>query len=140
MVVGKCLCGNIEFSCQLNDSRMKIYQCHCSLCKRQSGSSSNSATIIRSEYFHWIKNESIKFWQKDSGFTSHFCGNCGSSVPNVLADVYYWIPVGLLEMKAEVQVVANFCLSTKSSWHEISKSSENFDELPDFEAILKLLE
>lgn len=139
MTVGKCLCGNIEFTCKLDGSSIKIYQCHCSLCKRQSGSSSNSATIIRSEDFDWIKNKGIRVWKKDTGFNAHFCENCGCSVPNIFADKYYWIPVGLLDVEKEVQVVAHFCLSSKSSWHKLADDSENFAELPDFKKIMELL-
>lgn len=139
MVKGQCLCGNIEFTCKLDDSKIKIYQCHCSLCKKQSGSSSNSATIIRSEDFCWITAKGIESWQKETGFSAHFCDNCGSSVPNIFADKYYWIPVGLLDIKTEVEVVANFCVNTKSSWHQLSQHSSNFEALPDFETIIALL-
>ena len=141
-MLGKCLCGDIEFSCEIQTEPFKIYQCHCSLCKRQSGSSSNSATIIEATHFKWIKNDTIKIWQKETGFSSHFCANCGSSVPNAFADRYYWIPVGLLEFKNkafDIEVVANFCSSSKSSWHNVYKESDNFDGLPDFKTILELL-
>lgn len=142
MMLGKCLCSDIEFSVDIQTGSFKIYQCHCLLCKKQSGSSANSATIIEAAHFSWIKNDSIKIWQKETGFSSHFCANCGCPVPNVFADKYYWIPVGLLELDNKldaIKVVANFCLSSKSSWHNVYRESENFDGLPDFKTILELL-
>lgn len=141
-MLGKCLCGDIEFSGEIQTDPFKIYQCHCSLCKKQSGSSSNSATIIEATDFKWIKSDTIKIWQKETGFNSHFCTNCGCSVPNVFANKYYWIPVGLLEFDHKsvvIEVVANFCLSSKSSWHNVNTESNNFDALPDFKNILELL-
>lgn len=141
-MLGKCLCGDIEFSVDVQTDPFKIYQCHCSLCKKQSGSSANSATIIEAAHFNWIKNDTIKSWQKETGFSSHFCANCGCPVPNAFADKYYWIPVGLLafDNKAVViEVVANFCLNSKSSWHRINTESNNFKVLPDFKTILELL-
>jgi hypothetical protein len=144
MTSGQCLCGNIEFLCDLQQSPVKIYQCHCSLCKKQSGSSSNSAIIIPSEKFKWVKNQGIKVWQKDTGFSSHFCDNCGCGVPNSFANKYYWIPVGLLDLNAEVRVevkvVAHFCLSAQSNWHELNLDSEKFQELPELPKIIALLE
>ncbi|PID64765.1 MAG: aldehyde-activating protein, partial [Gammaproteobacteria bacterium] len=97
---------------------MNIYQCHCSLCKKQSGSSSNSATIIHTQQFEWIKgNEYIKTWKKETGFNSHFCEQCGSPVPNKFAGEYIWVPVGLLDIEDDVEVVADLCLSSHSCWH-----------------------
>lgn len=142
MMLGKCLCGDIEFSAEIKTNPFKIYQCHCSLCKKQSGSSANSATIIEAAHFNWIKNATIKSWQKETGFSSHFCANCGCPVPNAFADKYYWIPLGLLELENKldaIKVVANFCLRSKSSWHNVYQESDNFDGLPDFKTILELL-
>ena len=59
-MLGKCLCGDIEFSVDIQTDAFKIYQCHCSLCKKQSGSSANSATIIEATHFKWIKSDNIK--------------------------------------------------------------------------------
>ena len=141
-MLGKCLCGDIEFSVDIQTDPFKIYQCHCSLCKKQSGSSANSATIIEATHFKWIKSENIKSWQKETGFSSHFCTNCGCPVPNAFASKYYWIPVGLLEFdnkSVAIEVVANFCLSTKSNWHSVNITSKNFDALPKLKSILELL-
>ncbi|MDN3452160.1 MULTISPECIES: GFA family protein [unclassified Psychrobacter] len=139
-MLGECLCGDIQFFSEIRTDPFKIYQCHCSLCKKQSGSSSNSATIIEASHFKWLKHDTIKNWQKNTGFSSHFCTNCGCPVPNSFADKYYWIPVGLLEFDRNlvaVEVVANLCLNSKSSWHSIDTESNNFDTLPDFKAILQ---
>ncbi len=150
-MLGKCLCGDIEFAVEIPTDPIKIYQCHCSLCKKQSGASANAATIIKAAQFEWLKKDAIKQWQKQTGFSAHFCANCGCPVPNALANKYYWIPVGLLELDTSlaVEVVANFCLSSKSSWHRIDLDSayvnsgnteaNNFDELPSFKTILTLL-
>ena len=63
-MLGKCLCGDIEFSVDIQTDPFKIYQCHCSLCKKQSGSSANSATIIEATHFKWIKSDNIKLGKK----------------------------------------------------------------------------
>ena len=34
---GKCLCGDVQFFSEIRTDPFKIYQCHCSLCKKQSG-------------------------------------------------------------------------------------------------------
>ena len=69
---GKCLCGSVEF--EVTGNFPKLYQCHCSLCRKQGGSLSNTATIVGAENFHWLSGqEHISSWVKDTGFRSDFC-------------------------------------------------------------------
>jgi len=95
-----------------------LYQCHCSLCRRQSGAASNAATIVPVAQFFWLAGEQlIKRWQKPSGMSSHFCGECGSPVPNVLSghSCLVWVPAGLLG-KVESKVVAHLCWASRADW------------------------
>ncbi|WP_296405928.1 GFA family protein [Psychrobacter sp.] len=137
------MCGEVEFACDIKTNPLKIYQCHCTLCKKQTGSSSNSATIIPIEKFEWIKEGTIKRWRKETGFNAHFCETCGSPVPNTFANKFTWIPAGLLNLNDKmytIEVVAHFCLSTKSSWHIIDSDAQQFDALPEFKTLLNVLE
>ena len=94
---GKCLCGTVEF--ELSGDIPNLYQCHCSLCRKVTGSSANAAFRIAFDQFAWIKgSEKISEFVSQGGFKSHFCTTCGSPLPNLTAnDSAYWVPVGLLE-------------------------------------------
>ncbi len=144
MINGSCLCEQVKFSCNINHYRLNIYQCHCTLCKKQSGSSSNSATMVKLTDFQWLQGEdNIGKWQKETGFSAHFCQTCGCVVPNVFADSYVWIPIGLLDLDKnyQVNVVADLCLSSQSQWHLLSDTSQKFEKLPpDLTTLLNLLE
>ncbi|MCP5163345.1 MAG: GFA family protein [Hahellaceae bacterium] len=135
---GKCLCGDIEY--EISGFNGNIYQCHCSLCRRQGGSSSNSGTVVPTTNLVWLKGQDkVKTWKKDTGFTSSFCQNCGSLVPNVLRGLdYYWVPVGALEDGA-YRVVANLYLGAKATWAAVSPEGARFDTMPDVEAFIDLL-
>ncbi|WP_373272041.1 GFA family protein, partial [Vibrio parahaemolyticus] len=52
---GNCLCGEVSF--ELSGELPPIYQCHCSLCRKVSGSSSNSALIVEASNFKWRSGE-----------------------------------------------------------------------------------
>lgn len=74
MLTGKCLCHTIQF--QVNKPINIIYQCHCSLCRKQSGTHANHASMVKSQYFQWIQGqENIITYKKDTGFTSCFVKN-----------------------------------------------------------------
>ena len=127
---GHCLCGQVEF--EVVGERFRLYQCHCSLCRRQGGSLSNAATIVPNEKFRWLSGaELISSWKKDSGFRSDFCSTCGSPVPNPLRNLpYFWVPAGLLEGNGSMEVVAHLCVASKAAWDSTLLQGVCFDELP----------
>ena len=127
---GHCLCGQIEF--EIVGERFKLYQCHCSLCRRQGGSLSNAATIVPNEKFLWLRGtDFIASWKKESGFRSDFCSTCGSPVPNPLSNLpYFWVPAGLLEDSGSLEVVAHLCVTSKATWDTPTNQGARYDELP----------
>lgn len=137
-IKGSCLCGRIEFS--VTDMPGNIYQCHCSLCRKQGGSASNSATVIPLSQLEWIKGrEYIKSWVKESGFRSDFCSDCGSPVPNPLRGLdYYWVPVGVLE-DGPFGIVANLCTESRASWGVLAPTGQRFETMPALEELIALL-
>ena len=128
---GKCLCGDIEFEI-LNDAP-NLYQCHCSLCQKATGSASCSSFITSTKNIRWIKNEtSITSYTKDNGFRTDFCSHCGSPVPNImnLGD-YLWVPAGLLEGHTNSNISAHIHLNSKASWENETYNCNLISEGPD---------
>jgi len=136
---GHCLCGEVEF--EIDGSCFKLYQCYCSLCRRQSGSSSNAATIISAEKFRWLSGaELISSWKKDTDFRSDFCSRCGSPVPNPLRNMtYVWVPAGLVENGGELEIVAHLCVASKAPWDSISPEGLHYDAAPDLAEFIATL-
>ncbi|TPQ26088.1 GFA family protein [Methylomonas koyamae] len=139
-MLGHCLCGQVEF--EIVGESFKLYQCHCSLCRRQGGSLSNAATIVPNEKFRWLAGaEFISSWMKESGFRSDFCSICGSPVPNPLRNLpYIWVPTGLLEDNGDLQIVAQLCVAYKASWDPTILQGVCYDELPNLSEFISLLQ
>jgi hypothetical protein len=135
---GSCLCGSVKF--EINTEILRMYQCHCEQCRKQTGTGSSCGSVVTNDRFVWISGETkIKKWEKDSGFTSHFCSNCGSSVPNKFrGQELYWIPVGLVEGN-KVETVANIFSCEKASWSNVSSQVNSYATKPDIELMVKLL-
>lgn len=136
---GKCLCGSVEFEVIGNFPR--LYQCHCSLCRKQGGSLSNTATIVSAENFRWLSGaEHISSWVKDTGFRSDFCSKCGSPVPNPLRSTsYYWVPIGLLDDEQKLQIAAHVFVGSKASWEVISQQGVRYETIPELSEFIALL-
>lgn len=136
---GHCLCGQVEF--EIEGSRFNLYQCHCSLCRRQGGSLASAATIVSGEKFRWLRGvEFISSWKKASGFRSDFCSSCGSPVPNPLRNLpYFWIPAGLLEDGSGLKIIAHLCVASKADWDTSPLQGACYDELPNLSEFIALL-
>ena len=136
---GKCLCGLVEFD--VEGTLPRLYQCHCSLCRKQGGSSSNTATIVNAENFRWLSGqERITSWVKDTGYRSDFCSKCGSPVPNPLrSSPYYWVPVGLLDDGQQLEIAAHLFVGSKASWDVIASTGEQYETAPELSELIRLL-
>lgn len=136
---GQCLCGEVAF--ELDAERLKLYRCHCSLCRRQGGAASNCAAIVGAPQIRWLSGQgAVASWTKATGFRSDFCRRCGSPVPNPLRGLeYFWVPAGLLEDSGQLRVVADFHLSSKASWDAIPPGGAQFADIPALEEFLALM-
>ncbi|PRY63410.1 hypothetical protein B0H98_1085 [Vreelandella songnenensis] len=43
-MTGECLCGEVKF--EIDGKLPNLYQCHCSLCRKTTGSTANAATFV----------------------------------------------------------------------------------------------
>ncbi|MFK8029839.1 MAG: GFA family protein [Gammaproteobacteria bacterium] len=124
---GSCFCGEVQF--EINVDRVDAYHCHCSICRKVTGSKFNTAFTLSASDFTWIgQNDGVKSFQKNGGgFRHDFCGDCGCTVPNRYQDVMFWVPVGLLEDDDRIEVSKHIFVKSKADWDVIC------DELPQFD-------
>ena len=137
-VLGKCLCGQIKF--EISGPFPGIYQCHCSLCRRATGSASNAALIVRRENFLWTRGrEHIRSYRAEN-YRSDFCSRCDSPVPNPLADrPEYWVPAGSLEDHADLEVAAHLHTASKAGWDAIAPKGAQYREAPELDGLIEML-
>ena len=129
---GSCLCGKVKFS--INKDIQTMYHCHCSLCRKQSGTGANSATLVNETLFEWVSGiDSIGTFRKGSGFTSCFFISCGSLVPNKVGNSsFIWIPLGLLDETPIIKKRLGFCINSKSNWAPVIQLDQEYLELPSW--------
>lgn len=136
---GSCLCGAVTF--EVDGPLPLLYQCHCSLCRKQGGSVSNTGLIVAADKFHWMAGEErISRWARASGFRSHFCSHCGSPVPNPLRDTgYIWVPSGLLDGNEPLEIAAQLYVDSKASWDQPPSGGLHFETAPSLTELIALL-
>ena len=138
-MIGKCLCDTVQF--EIAGDLPNLYQCHCSLCRKQGGAASNAATLVHKNDFIWLSGEDrITRYKMEDGFTSHFCSVCGSPVPNPLRDTdKVWIPAGALPGDINSRIVVHIYTGSKADWEKVLNDGRQYDEMPDFQTLYNLL-
>ena len=138
-IQGQCLCKTVTFELLLEN--VKFYKCYCSLCRKQSGTDSNYATIVPAEKFRWqCDEENVGSYALKTGFKSNFCRVCGNPVPNQLRDTpYFWIPAGLLADDTNIEVVVNIWVGSKAPWGPAPSGGEEHETFLEFERFMQLL-
>ena len=113
---GSCLCSAVSFA--IDGKVTDIYQCHCSVCRKATGSSGISVFLASGACFRWLSGESnIRLYVTESGF----CTTCGSRLPDPNPEgTTFWVPAGLMDDRdLGVKVGAHIFVGSKAAWDAI---------------------
>ena len=125
MIRGECNCGAVSFA--VDTSVADVYVCHCSICRRSTGSSGIAVSIVSSAQFRWTQGqEHIRTWHKPGhDWETSFCMTCGSPLPGKNDDSNKYIPVSLLSEGAhDLRVAHHIFVGSKADWEEIGDSGK----------------
>ena len=129
-IQGSCLCGKVQFviwgTCE------RFYFCHCSRCRKATGSAHASNILIKADQFRWISGEeNIKKYDLETAqfFSKSFCSNCGSPVPYLSRRGNgVVVQAGLLSDDIEMKPQANIYYASKAKWYESGLMATKFEE------------
>jgi len=129
---GSCLCGNVEYE-YTGEARVFQY-CHCSRCRKFTGSAHAANIIGKPDGFRWLKGEELvgHYSLPDTKhFATSFCKNCGSSLPWVnQTGTAVIIPAGSLDTDPGVRPIQNIHFASRASWYEEAADLPRYDEYP----------
>ena len=131
-VTGSCLCGNVTYAVSGNAG---VFQyCHCSRCRKFTGSAFASNLIVSPDQFRWITgSDSVgRFEHPDAKyFATSFCRQCGSSLPWLgKTGKAVVVPAGALDTDPGIRPSQNIFCASRAVWYEAPGSLPEFDELP----------
>jgi hypothetical protein len=128
MLTGSCLCGSVRF--RIDGKLGPAGYCHCSQCRKASGSAFAANAPVRRKYHSFTRGEgSIREFESSPGKFRAFCSHCGSPLysrldaePETLR-----IRLGTLDQDPGRRPLAHVWVASKAPWHTIG------DDLPRFE-------
>jgi hypothetical protein len=126
LVRGSCLCRAVGYEARLPFA--KFVNCHCSRCRKASGSAFAANAYVLPDAFRWTRGENVVVrydLPEARSFASSFCGKCGSPVPHgTRSGREIIIPAGSLDDDPRANPSTNVHWSSRAGW------SPRFSELP----------
>ena len=125
MIRGQCLCGGVQF--EIERARGPFELCHCSRCRKVSGSAFMAGLGVRTEDFRFvcgaelIRSYEAPIVEAPPAYKVSFCGSCGSVVPDPPPGAdWFEIPAGLLDDDPLLTPDKHIFVDRKSAWYAIT--------------------
>ena len=128
MYLGKCLCGEVEI--RIDGDISDIIHCHCSLCRKNSGTAFATNGFINASDFEILSGaENLSTFTFKPGRHRHFCRHCGSPVysANEQDPARYRIRLGILDSDITERPISHNFVSSKANWEELDAALPRYD-------------
>lgn len=129
MAFGKCLCGTFTYT--VEGSLGDVRYCHCSQCRRGSGTAfSANARIRRSQWSLRGPRDQVTEYEHKPGLFKAFCSECGSPLyarsdhdPDDIR-----VRLGGFEGTLAVRITGHVWVDSKAAWYKIEDSIPRYSE------------
>ena len=133
MINGSCLCGSVTFAVRPPFTAFRY--CHCTRCRKASGSAHAANLLVPEAQFEWRKGEvSVKRFDLADAerFSVWFCSECGSRVPHkVRTRDDFLVPAGLLDANPGVHPQNSIFWDSKADWYIEPQQMPRFRQYPE---------
>jgi len=129
---GSCFCGAVSYEITGN---LGVFQyCHCSRCRKVSGSAHAANLFVARPDFRWLRGEELvgRFEPADTRhFVTSFCRRCGSSLPWLeKTGRTFIVPAGSLDDDPGIRPSQNVFYGSRAVWYTEAGSLPQHEELP----------
>jgi hypothetical protein len=117
MYLGKCLCGEVQI--KINGEISDIIHCHCSLCRKNSGTAFATNGFINSQDLEITSGKnSLSIFSFKPGRKRYFCTKCGSPVysSNEQDPARYRLRLGILDSDITERPISHNFVSSKANY------------------------
>ena len=122
-LAGECLCGDVQY--RVEDRFLYALNCHCSQCRKSTGSAFKPLAGIERSKFGVVKGQdALLIFGEENGHDAH-CKRCGSLLYSVVREgQYVHVTLGTLVDEPSIRPTAHIFVGSKAAWYTIT------DELP----------
>jgi hypothetical protein len=130
MLTGKCLCGAVQYA--VADEFVYAANCHCSNCRRATGSAFKPFAGIERGKLRVTKGDaSLMIFGEEKGHDAH-CKACGSLLYSIVRDgAFAHVAMGTLVDEPGIRPTRHIYVGSKAQWFTITDDLPQYEELPD---------
>ena len=126
-LAGKCMCGAVEY--RVADAFGYAVNCHCSLCRRATGSAFKAFAAIERDKLRVTKGEQNLMLFGDEKNNDTRCKLCGSFLYSVVRDgAFVHVAMGTLVDEPTMRPTAHIFVGSKAGWFEITDGLPQYEE------------
>ena len=129
---GSCLCGRVQF--EVSGPFDRFHLCHCSQCRRSTGSAHAANLFTEPERLRWLAGEDLvqRFVPDEAGMISKsFCRHCGSLVPYTsLKSGRLIVPAGSLAGDPGRAPDDNIFWRDRAPWYDAGLAAPRVEQEP----------
>jgi hypothetical protein len=128
MYSGQCLCGAVKV--EIRGGISDIIHCHCSLCRKSSGTAyATNGFVLTAEFSVIQGKELLNTFSLKQGRQRHFCSCCGCPVYSSSAadPSRVRIRLGILDSDITERPVSHNFVSSKASWDNLDAELPRYD-------------
>lgn len=115
---GGCLCGAVKY--QIHGEPARFYHCHCSRCRKATGTGHASNIMVTLGSITWEKGEeSVRRYKVPEAerFSTAFCSHCGGPLPRIVPEMNAAvIPAGSLDQAPALAPQARIFWDSRAEW------------------------
>lgn len=128
---GECLCGSCRYVIT-GDKPMAMYLCHCSRCRKETGTIHGANVFFNHAQLSWEKGQNNITHFKLAGTRKQraFCTICGSPLPWQGENSLVVLPAGTADGDVLLEPTAHIYCASRASWENKVADLKRFDELP----------
>lgn len=120
MYKGSCLCGSVELyvSGEISD----IIHCHCSLCRKASGSAYATNGFVNVLDFEISSGQDlVSSFESSPGKVRFFCSKCASPIysSNKRDETRVRIRLGILDSDISERPISHNFVTSKANWEDL---------------------
>lgn len=123
------MCGSIQFT--LAGGITDIIHCHCSLCRKASGSAYATNAFVNAEDFELTDTRNtLTFFESSEGKRKYFCQNCGAPIysSNAQSPKRLRLRLGILDSDIIERPISHNFVTSKANWEDLHADLPHYEK------------
>lgn len=124
---GSCLCGARRY--EIAGDLDGVWMCHCSLCRKATGSTGNAILIVPKDRFRWLAgaDHGITYALRET-YTVTRCKTCGTPLPAEEDTTNVYVTAGTLDEPLGAGVKVHLFCASRADWDRDAPEARYFNE------------